>query len=84
MTENEAIQKIQQELVKAESKHPSWPTDILHQVAIVNEESGEATRAALQYQYEGGKLEEVQIELIQTAAMCIRMLKNSDNSFKEK
>lgn len=78
MTENEAIQKIQEELVKAESKHPFWPTDILHQIAIVNEESGEATRAALQYQNEKGELKEVQTELIQTAAMCIRMLKNLD------
>ena len=65
-------------MVKAESKHPFWPTDILHQIAIVNEESGEATRAALQYQYEKGELKEVQTELIQTAAMCIRMLKNLD------
>ncbi|WP_272149788.1 hypothetical protein [Tenacibaculum aiptasiae] len=76
MTESLAITKIKEELGKAETKHPNWPKDILHQIAIVNEESGEATRAALQFEYEGGKIEEVEKELIQTAAMCIRMLKN--------
>ncbi|WP_299122361.1 hypothetical protein [uncultured Tenacibaculum sp.] len=76
MTESLAIRKIKEELNKAEIMHPNWPKDILHQIAIVNEESGEATRAALQFEYEGGKIEEVEKELIQTAAMCIRMLKN--------
>ncbi|CAL2092093.1 conserved hypothetical protein [Tenacibaculum sp. 190524A05c] len=79
MTEFEIIQKIKEELLKAEQKHPFWPDDILHQIAIVNEESGEATRAALQFQYEEGELDEVKNELIQTAAMCIRMLKNLEN-----
>lgn len=62
------------ELEKAEAKHPDWPDDILHQIAIVNEESGEATRAALHLCYEGGSIEELENELIQTAAMCIRMI----------
>jgi hypothetical protein len=73
--------KILDELEKAEAKHPDWPCDILHQIAIVNEESGEATRAALQFFYKGGGLENVQAELIQTAAMCIRMLENINTAF---
>lgn len=68
------IQKIEAELQRAKKAHPKWPTDKLHQVAIMNEESGEATRATLQYVYEGGDIKEIEIELIQTAAMCIRML----------
>ena len=70
----EMLGAILAEYKAAEKKHPSWPSDILHQIAIVNEESGEATRASLQYVYEGGKIEEVKKELIQTGAMCLRML----------
>lgn len=72
--EAEALSAIFREFKKAELKHPSWPSDILHQIAIVNEEAGEATRASLQYVYEGGNIEEVKKELRQTGAMCIRML----------
>ena len=68
------LQEILAEYRKACEKHPEWPSDILHQIAIVNEESGEATRAALQYVYENGSIEEVKKELIQTGAMCLRML----------
>ena len=76
-SELERLQKylpIEAELQRAIKKFPTFPDDIFHQIAIVNEESGEATRAVLHYQYEGGGLEDVRIELIQTAAMCIRML----------
>jgi hypothetical protein len=83
MTENIAISRIREELEKAEVKHPDWPCDILHQIAIVNEESGEATRAALHFEYEGGKLDDVENELIQTAAMCIRMLVNIETVFND-
>lgn len=76
MLESKIVSEILIELNKAEEKHPNWPKDILHQIAIVNEESGEATRAALQFTYENGTKEELKEELIQTAAMCVRMLKN--------
>jgi hypothetical protein len=64
------------ELIRAENKFPTWPDDIIHAVSIVNEESGEAIRAALQYKYENGTLEAIEKELIQTAAMCLRCLYN--------
>lgn len=69
-------QRVINEVLKAERKHPDWPTDIIHQVAIMQEESGEAIRATIQLVYEGGSIDEVRKELIQTAAMCFRCLKN--------
>ncbi len=70
------IPDILDELELAEIKHPDWPTDIIHQMAIVIEEAGEAMRAAVQCEYEGRPIQPLKKELIQTAAMCIRMLNN--------
>lgn len=71
---NTQIVKINAELDRAVKKHPQFPIDIIHQVAIVQEEAGEAMRATLQCVYEGRAVSEVQKELIETAAMCIRVL----------
>lgn len=64
------------ELRRDEAKYPAWPTDLIHQVAIMQEESGEAIRAALNHVYHGEPLADVRGELVQTAAMCLRCLKN--------
>ena len=82
---------------RAKDLHPLWPDDIIHAVAIMCEESGEAIdafikledcikrmmshstkaiRAALNMQYENGNIEDVEKELIETAAMCLRCLVN--------
>ena len=76
MTKEQAILEIRRELKRAEAKHPYWPKDFVHAAAIVNEESGELIRAAIQLHYEGGQLEDLRKEAIQTAATCIRLLKN--------
>ena len=65
---------IEDELQKAIKKHPDWPIDIFRQLAIMQEEAGEVTKAVLHYVYEDGTIKKVKEELIQTAAMCIRML----------
>ncbi len=65
---------IDAELKRAEKIHPLYPYDMFVQVAIINKEAGEITKAVLHYEYEGGSLEDVKKELIQTAAMCMRML----------
>ena len=75
-TESEIIGEVLDELLRAETKYPDWPADLIHQVAIMQEESGEAIRAALNHVYHGEPLDDVRVELIQTAAMCLRCLKN--------
>ena len=75
-TESEIIGEVLDELLRAETKYPDWPADLIHQVAIMQEESGEAIRAALNHVYHGEPLADVRAELVQTAAMCLRCLKN--------
>ena len=67
---------IDAELKRAKEKHPEFPADIFRQLAIMQEEAGEVTKAVLHYHYEGGSLDHIREELIQTAAMCMRMLEN--------
>ena len=66
--------RIDAEILRAEIKHPHWPSDIVHEVATVNEEAGEALQAALECYYENGSIEDVEKELIHTAATAIRAL----------
>jgi predicted lipid-binding transport protein (Tim44 family) len=73
-TEAVVVSGIIAELRKAEAKHPNWPKDIIHQIAIMAEESGEAVRAALHVVYENKDESELRKELEQTAAMCIRAI----------
>lgn len=74
VTDYEAIDAILQEKERATLLHPNWPDDPIHQVAIMAEEAGEAVRAALRMVYEGGSVEDLRAELIQTGAMCVRCL----------
>lgn len=76
MNRKEIINNILIRLQEAEAKHPAFPVDMIHQVSVMNEEAGEAIRAALQHEYELGTREAVILELEQTAAMCIRVLEN--------
>lgn len=71
------IDDIHEEYCRAIKKWPEWPTDLIHQVAIMIEESGESMRDALRYQYdEGATLDDLRKELIQTGAMVVRCLIN--------
>lgn len=65
------MSEIIRELDHAELKHPNWPTNIFEQVSVITEESGEIAKAA-----NDRDMDELRKELLQTAAMCIRMLKN--------
>ncbi|KKL72850.1 hypothetical protein LCGC14_2080830 [marine sediment metagenome] len=76
MKKCEIIEAIEEELQRAEKKHPKWPENIFKQAAIVSEETGEMVRACLHLEDEGGSIHQVKDELVQIAAMCIRMLLN--------
>ena len=69
---------IRDEVGYAENKFPMWPTDIIHSVAIMAEESGEAVKATLDYACDRGSADQVREELIQTAAMCVRAISALD------
>ena len=68
--------RIQDELERAEKKHPIFPLNIFEQLAIMQEEAGEVTKAVLHLKYENGTLYDIEEELVQTAAMCMRMLQS--------
>lgn len=75
LKEETIIMSIFAEVAKAEFKHPQFADGFVDQAAVIGEESGEVLRAALQNKYEGGAPEEIVKEVIQTAATCIRFLK---------
>lgn len=70
------IEEIKREIRLAEHKHPNWPTDPIHAAAIVAEESGELIQSAIQFKNEGGSINAIEREGIQTAATAIRFLQN--------
>lgn len=74
--ENKIINVIMAELHRAELIHPEWPTDQVHQVAILAEESGELVKAVLDFQQGKTDKQGIFIEAVQTAAMAIRFIKN--------
>lgn len=71
-----AITQIQEELAAAEKKHPAWPTDTVHASAILNEEAGKLTQAAIDYHYHNGSLEKVRSYAARVGAMAVRVLIN--------
>lgn len=68
------------EIERALRKFPTWPTDPLHALAVLGEEFGELTRAALQSVYEPHKVtsDDLRSEAVQTAAMALRFVASLD------
>ncbi len=72
---DQVIDLIFGELRKAEEKFPGWPTDPVHGAAIVGEEAGELTQAALDFYYGRERYrDKMQKEAAQVGAMAIRFL----------
>ena len=70
---------ITREYEKAVIKYPDFPSDLIHCVAIMAEESGESVRAVLNHVYHGEDIELLRKELIQTGAMVIRCLEKLED-----
>ena len=81
-----ALAQIFSEVERAEKLHPDWPTNPIHQAAIVTEEAGELLQASLNHNEHKGSKKAMITEAIHTAASVIRFLKNikeesTDESF---
>jgi len=81
MDGEKVIDLIFEELKRAELKFPSWPDDVVHQSAIIAEESGELTQSCLDYHYKESEKENygtsrMKEEAVQVGAMAIRFLLN--------
>jgi len=65
-----------QELDSARRHYPDWPTDIVHASAVMVEEAGEVLKIAnnLRWNQKNSDLSEFRNEIIQTVAMCFRLL----------
>jgi hypothetical protein len=73
-----AVELILVEYMRARQKHPSWPADAVHASAILSEEAGELTQAALDFHYgavgaEQGR-DHMMKEAAQSGAMALRFL----------
>jgi hypothetical protein len=80
LTAQQWLMHIVFELNSAIEAHPSWPSDMIHKAAIVQEEAGELIKAAVQFQYEDGSISEIVKEARQTGAMALRFLLNLSNA----
>jgi NTP pyrophosphatase (non-canonical NTP hydrolase) len=70
----ECLVDILVEYLRARQKHPDWPTDPVHAAAVLGEESGELTQAALQFYYDDADKEDMYQEAVQCGAMSLRFL----------
>lgn len=78
----EALDYLVGALKAAEAKHPGWPDDFLHGIAIITEEVGEAAQEAIEWTYRRPdtlkgmvlNLSRLTLELAQTGAVCLRMM----------
>ena len=75
MGSEKAFMAIIAELKRAEEKFPGWPDDVVHASAILNEEAGELTQAALDYFYgRYTSTDRMKKEAAQVGAMALRFL----------
>lgn len=75
-----ALVQIFSEINRAEKLHPDWPTNPIHQAAIVTEEAGELLQASLNHNEHKGSKKAIITEAIHTAASALRFLKNIEEN----
>lgn len=78
MKTEKALALILAELERAETLHPDWPRDPVHQAAIVAEEAGEFVQASLNHHYDNGTQNRMVTEAVHTAAVALRFLINME------
>lgn len=83
MTETAIISAILKEVETAEAKYSWENTNLIKQALVLLEEAGEVAQAVNNLDEKNGTIEQVRTELIQTAAMCFRMLKGLDKTDNE-
>lgn len=69
---------IRDEVKRAEGAFPLWPHGLSDAMMIVLEESGEAAQAAVDLRWGRGSVAALRKELVQEAAMCVRMIHSLD------
>lgn len=74
MTIDDTIQQVLTGIEDAITKHPRYPKDLFHALAVLQEEVGEVTKAALDATYANGSRSDIIKEAVQTAASAIRFL----------
>lgn len=76
----QVLEPVLDEVHRAMAKYPTWPTDMLHALAVLGEEYGELNKAVLQQVYEPHKnqRDDVRKEAVQTAAMALRFIVSLD------
>lgn len=72
-------QGVLSEYQSAHERHPEFPSNPFAMMCIVSEELGEATQALNDLiHHKAGTINDVMIELMQTAAVCMRMAEHLD------
>ncbi len=69
--------EIRREVRRAKKLHPDWPVDIVHQVAKISEEAGEALKAANNNLEYGASKSFIRTEVIHCIATGIRYLEKN-------
>lgn len=82
MEKKRIVEMVHSELNRAELLHPIYPDDIFEAVAIITEEVGELSKAALDHKHKGEDFQHIIDEGVQVAAMGLRFLFNV-TKFKE-
>ena len=83
MTQEAVLKLISAEVRLAEIIHPTWPKELLLQTMIMLEEAGEVAKSSVENS--SGFIDDMENyidEVVQTAAMCVRILKNLDYNYK--
>ena len=73
--------EIDEEVMSACCKFPRWPLTLSDGLAIMQEESGETAKAVVDFLFHGKPIADVRNELLQTAAMCVRLIHHIDCTY---